>query len=244
MGVVYKCAPDLDRSHHRAEDAQPQMAGDPKWVQRFYNEAKACSRLQHPNTIRMFDFGQTSDGRLFMTMEFLDGMSLRDALPEGTARTAARGQDPDPVLRVARRGALDRHHPPRHQARQRVPAEHGGLAGLREAARLLGRQAARGRSHEDAGRRRVRHAAVHVARAGPRAAARRAQRPLRARHPRVRDAHRQRPVPRRQPDDRDPDAPARAGAADAGHGPVLGAGRSCGARSRRTPDAATSPPAR
>jgi serine/threonine-protein kinase len=60
-----------------------QMAGDQTWVQRFYNEAKACSRLQHPNTIRMFDFGQTQDGRLFMTMEFLDGMSLRDALARG-----------------------------------------------------------------------------------------------------------------------------------------------------------------
>jgi serine/threonine protein kinase len=57
-----------------------QMQGDQQWVQRFYNEAKACSRLQHPNTIRMFDFGQTPDGRLFMTMEFLDGISLRDAL--------------------------------------------------------------------------------------------------------------------------------------------------------------------
>src|SRR3569832_1111988 len=60
-----------------------QMQGDQQWVQRFYNEAKACSRLQHPNTIRMFDFGQTQDGRLFMTMEFLDGMSLRDALDRG-----------------------------------------------------------------------------------------------------------------------------------------------------------------
>src|SRR5437868_6870018 len=59
------------------------MAADPQWVQRFYNEAKACARLQHPNTIRMFDFGQTSDGKLFMTMEFLDGMSLRDAVSKG-----------------------------------------------------------------------------------------------------------------------------------------------------------------
>jgi serine/threonine-protein kinase len=83
MGVVYKSRQiSIDRVI-ALKMLNAQMAADPQWVQRFYNEAKACSRLQHPNTIRMFDFGQTSDGRLFMTMEFLDGMSLRDALAKG-----------------------------------------------------------------------------------------------------------------------------------------------------------------
>ncbi len=83
MGVVYKCRQiSIDRII-ALKMLNAQMAADPQWVQRFYNEAKACSRLQHPNTIRMFDFGQTSDGRLFMTMEFLDGLSLRDALAKG-----------------------------------------------------------------------------------------------------------------------------------------------------------------
>ncbi len=83
MGVVYKSRQiSIDRVI-ALKMLNQQMAADPTWVQRFYNEAKACSRLQHPNTIRMFDFGQTSDGRLFMTMEFLDGISLRDALQKG-----------------------------------------------------------------------------------------------------------------------------------------------------------------
>jgi eukaryotic-like serine/threonine-protein kinase len=83
MGVVYKARQiSIDRII-ALKMLNQQMAGDPTWVQRFYNEAKACSRLQHPNTIRMFDFGQTSDGRLFMTMEFLDGISLRGALQSG-----------------------------------------------------------------------------------------------------------------------------------------------------------------
>ncbi|MEP6862252.1 MAG: protein kinase [Deltaproteobacteria bacterium] len=80
MGVVYKARQmSIDRVI-ALKMLNQQMQGDQQWVQRFYNEAKACSRLQHPNTIRMFDFGQTQDGRLFMTMEFLDGVSLRDAL--------------------------------------------------------------------------------------------------------------------------------------------------------------------
>ena len=83
MGVVYKARQiSIDRII-ALKMLNAQMAQDPNWVQRFYNEAKACSRLQHPNTIRMFDFGQTTDGRLFMTMEFLDGISLRDATSKG-----------------------------------------------------------------------------------------------------------------------------------------------------------------
>ncbi len=83
MGVVYKARQiSIDRII-AIKVLNQQMAQDPTWVQRFYNEAKACSRLQHPNTIRMFDFGQTQDSRLFMTMEFLDGISLRDALARG-----------------------------------------------------------------------------------------------------------------------------------------------------------------
>ncbi len=83
MGVVYKARQiSIDRVI-ALKMLNQQVAGDQTWVQRFYNEAKACSRLQHPNTIRMFDFGQTQDGRLFMTMEFLDGVSLRDALQRG-----------------------------------------------------------------------------------------------------------------------------------------------------------------
>jgi len=83
MGVVYKARQmSIDRII-ALKMLNQQMQGDQTWVQRFYNEAKACSRLQHPNTIRMFDFGQTQDGRLFMTMEFLDGVSLRDALQRG-----------------------------------------------------------------------------------------------------------------------------------------------------------------
>jgi serine/threonine-protein kinase len=83
MGVVYKARQTSIDRVIAIKMLNAQMAADPNWVQRFYNEAKACSRLQHPNTIRMFDFGQTPDGRLYMTMEFLDGMSLREAVSKG-----------------------------------------------------------------------------------------------------------------------------------------------------------------
>jgi eukaryotic-like serine/threonine-protein kinase len=77
MGVVYKARQKSVDRLVAIKMLNQQLASDPNWVQRFYNEAKACSRLAHPNTIRMFDFGQTREGSLFMTMEYLDGRSLR-----------------------------------------------------------------------------------------------------------------------------------------------------------------------
>lgn len=48
---------------------------------RFLREASLSSRLNHPNTITIFDYGELDDNRgFFFVMEFLEGMSLRDLL--------------------------------------------------------------------------------------------------------------------------------------------------------------------
>jgi serine/threonine protein kinase len=55
---------------------------DPSLVQRFHREARASSRLNHPNSITIIDFGQTDDGTLFMAMEYLSGKSLERIVAE------------------------------------------------------------------------------------------------------------------------------------------------------------------
>ena len=90
MGVVYKVRQIPINRIVAIKMLNQQMAQDPSWVQRFENEAKACSQLQHPNTIRMYDFGQTRAGRLFMSMEFLDGQSLREAIARSSPMHPAR----------------------------------------------------------------------------------------------------------------------------------------------------------
>jgi serine/threonine protein kinase len=55
---------------------------DPSLVQRFHREARAASRLNHPNSITIIDFGQTDDGTLFMAMEYLSGKSLERIVAE------------------------------------------------------------------------------------------------------------------------------------------------------------------
>jgi serine/threonine-protein kinase len=56
------------------------MEADLEFCQRFHAEALAASKLDHPNLIRVIDFGQEPDGLLYLSMEYLDGMSLQDLL--------------------------------------------------------------------------------------------------------------------------------------------------------------------
>ncbi len=49
----------------------------PDSVARFEREVEAASRLRHPNTIAVWDFGRTDDGQPYYVMEYLDGCDLR-----------------------------------------------------------------------------------------------------------------------------------------------------------------------
>ena len=49
----------------------------------FFREARAICQLSHPNTIRLFDFGRTSDNELYITMELVRGKSLSELIREG-----------------------------------------------------------------------------------------------------------------------------------------------------------------
>ena len=82
MGRVYKAYQRaVDRSVaikilNSSSVAQPSM------VERFRQEARAASRLSHPNTITIHDFGQSKDGTLFIVMEYLEGYPLTRLLKQ------------------------------------------------------------------------------------------------------------------------------------------------------------------
>ncbi|HYO65751.1 MAG TPA: protein kinase, partial [Archangium sp.] len=56
------------------------LLGDDRTVARFKREAKAASRLNHPNSISILDFGIAEDGALFIAMEFVPGQDLHTVL--------------------------------------------------------------------------------------------------------------------------------------------------------------------
>ncbi len=60
-----------------------ELAEDERQIERFNREALACSRLTHPNSIRILDYGHSEDGNLFLAMEYLDGQVLSRAIRDG-----------------------------------------------------------------------------------------------------------------------------------------------------------------
>jgi serine/threonine protein kinase len=83
MGRVYKATQlSLDKQVcvkvlHRT------MMNDPTLVGRFKREARAASRLSHPNSITVIDFGQASeDGSLYLAMEYVPGKDLSKIIRE------------------------------------------------------------------------------------------------------------------------------------------------------------------
>jgi serine/threonine-protein kinase len=63
----------------------PNYAGehDPEFHKRFFLEASIASKLTHPNTVTIFDYGRTEDDIYYMAMEYLQGHTLHRAIREG-----------------------------------------------------------------------------------------------------------------------------------------------------------------
>jgi hypothetical protein len=92
MGAVYKARQVALDKDVAIKVLHGEHAGDATFAARFQREARAASRLDHPNSMRVIDFGQEPDGLLYIAMEFLDGRDLfhviREDWPLSTRRVA------------------------------------------------------------------------------------------------------------------------------------------------------------
>ncbi|MEZ4324322.1 MAG: protein kinase [Polyangiales bacterium] len=76
MGRVYRAEQGTLGRTVAIKVIHPHLLGDDQTVARFYQEARAASRLNHPNSVSIIDFGRTEDGILYLAMEHLTGRDL------------------------------------------------------------------------------------------------------------------------------------------------------------------------
>jgi serine/threonine protein kinase len=106
MGAVYKALqPEMNRMVG-VKILHPKLANRKDLVSRFRREARAMSQLTHPNTVKVFLYGELDDGSLYIIMEFLDGKNLNQTVRGEGPFSAERAL---PIL-IQVCGALDEAH--------------------------------------------------------------------------------------------------------------------------------------
>lgn len=80
MGVVYKAIQESTGREMAVKLLHHFLGSNSDSVKRFHREAKAVSRLSHPNIIRLYDFGVVDEGQPYIVTELLNGVTLSDVL--------------------------------------------------------------------------------------------------------------------------------------------------------------------
>ncbi len=83
MGKVFRGRHVELRTPIAVKVMHPYIAENPDHVERFRREARAASRLNHPNVVKIFDFGEVAD-TFYIVMEFIEGINLAEWLGKHT----------------------------------------------------------------------------------------------------------------------------------------------------------------
>lgn len=80
MGSVYRASQPAMNRLVAVKILHPKLTNRKDLAARFRREARAMSHLQHPNTVKVFLFGELDDGSLYIVMEYLEGKNLNQTV--------------------------------------------------------------------------------------------------------------------------------------------------------------------
>jgi serine/threonine protein kinase len=96
FGAVYRAWDSSLQREVAVKLMIPTLIHEPAFVERFRREAVAVAQLRHPHILEVYDFGEESDGLLYLVMPLIEGGTLKDQFSRG-------GRQPWPPRQV---GAL------------------------------------------------------------------------------------------------------------------------------------------
>ncbi|TNE92206.1 MAG: serine/threonine protein kinase [Deltaproteobacteria bacterium] len=100
MGAIYRAQQLSTKRMVALKVIRESAMSKPNIVKRFTREMRATAAIDHPNTVEVYDFGQTEDGALFLAMELLEGRTLSQVIKDEGP------MDPERAARVATQIAL------------------------------------------------------------------------------------------------------------------------------------------
>lgn len=84
MGEVYLVSDPASRTRYAAKVLQPEMTGDPAYLEKFLTEGRLACRIHHANVVGVIDAAvDPATGLAYMVMEYIDGGSVEDLIRRG-----------------------------------------------------------------------------------------------------------------------------------------------------------------
>jgi serine/threonine protein kinase len=82
MGAIYHARQTSLQRDVAIKVIDRRISNNPEFVDRFEREAIALAKFSHPNIVAVYDHGKTSDGLVFLVMEYVHGLNLREAMEQ------------------------------------------------------------------------------------------------------------------------------------------------------------------